>query len=50
VTKWIPGSNVAVAGFPTTTRKGKYDLFVYQRRADGQWTVERSARKVFAND
>ncbi len=37
-------------GFPTTERKGKYDLYIFTRGADGQWTFAREQRKVFANE
>jgi hypothetical protein len=40
----------SLAGFPTTTRKGEYDLYFFKRAADGQWSCERSSRKVFANE
>jgi hypothetical protein len=42
--------NASVAGFRTTTRKGKYDLYVFRRGTDGRWTSEHFARKVYAND
>jgi len=39
-----------VAAFPTTARKGKYLLYAFHRDPNGGWTVERTNRKVFAND
>jgi hypothetical protein len=43
-------NRASVAGFPTTNRKGKYDLFVFKRASDGKWSFERFSQKVFAND
>ncbi|HET7536183.1 MAG TPA: hypothetical protein VFJ90_07000, partial [Candidatus Didemnitutus sp.] len=43
-------NTATVAGFPKTERKGKYDLYIFTRGADGQWAVKREQRKVFAND
>ena len=40
----------SVAGFPTLNRKGKYDLFVFERAPDGKWSCTRFPQKVFAND
>ena len=39
-----------LAGFPGLVRKGSYDLFVFNRGDDGRWKMERTPRKVFAND
>ena len=45
------GFNTAtLAGFPTTQRKGAYDLFVFNRPPDGKWSSQRYSAKVFAND
>ena len=38
------------SGFPSTERKGRYDLFLFQRGADGKWSCELKPAKVFAND
>lgn len=40
----------SVAGFRSVERKGRYDLFVFRRGADGKWQAEHIASKVFAND
>jgi hypothetical protein len=40
----------SIAGFPTTERKGRYDLYWFQRQPDGRWSFTRTERKVFAND
>lgn len=40
----------SLAGFPTLTRRGKYDIYAFKREADGHWSCERSSRKVFANE
>jgi hypothetical protein len=42
--------HASVAGFPTMTRKGRYDVFVFDRTADGAWKSTRSTRKMFATD
>ena len=42
--------SASMAAFPTLTRKGRYDLYLYQREPDGQWTFKRSEAKVFASD
>jgi hypothetical protein len=39
-----------VSGFPGLVRKGKYDLYVFKRKADGSWGSEHQDRKVFATD
>lgn len=40
----------SMAGFPTLERKGRYDLYWFERQADGHWSFARSEAKVFAND
>lgn len=40
----------SIAGFPTIEREGKYDLYWFQRAANGRWSFTRSERKAFAND
>jgi hypothetical protein len=39
-----------MSAFPTLQRKGRYDLYGFERNADGRWTFTRSDAKVFAND
>lgn len=40
----------SMAAFPTLERRGRYDLYWYQRQPDGHWSFTRSDAKVFAND
>jgi hypothetical protein len=40
----------SIAGFPSLERKGRYDLYRFERQADGRWSFTRSAAKVFATD
>jgi len=40
----------SMSAFPTLTRKGRYDLYGFERQPDGQWSFKRSDAKVFAND
>ena len=40
----------SLAAFPTLQRKGRYDLYLFQRGSDGTWSYTRSEQKVFAND
>ena len=40
----------SVASYPTLLRKGKYDLYLFERDAQGKWSSRHEARKVFAND
>jgi len=42
--------SASMSAFPTLTRKGRYDLYWYQRGPDGTWSHTRSESKVFAND
>jgi hypothetical protein len=45
------GFNTAsLAGFPTTQRKGAYDVYLFKRSPDGKWSYERFQAKVFVND
>ncbi len=45
------GIDVAsVAAFPAVQRKGKYFLYAFSRSAEGKWSSERKAEKVFIND
>ena len=39
-----------VSVFPTTKRKGAYDIYYFKRNADGKWTFERKPAKVHIND
>ncbi len=43
-------NSASIARFPTIERKGHYDFFLYTRAANGSWSYERSARKVFSTD
>jgi len=40
----------SLAAFPTLQRKGRYDLYLFQRGSDGAWSYTRSEPKVFASD
>jgi hypothetical protein len=42
--------SASIAGFPSVERKGRYDLYWFQRQSDGRWSFTRSERKVFATD
>ncbi|MGC3988659.1 MAG: hypothetical protein QM796_03025 [Chthoniobacteraceae bacterium] len=39
-----------LAGFPTLTRKGHYDFYLFEQQPGGAWTVSREDRKVFSTD
>ena len=39
-----------MAAFPKLEREGRYDLYRFDRQADGRWSATRSDAKVFAND
>jgi hypothetical protein len=39
-----------ISAFPSTRRKGPYDIYAFQRGADGKWTVDRHQAKVHIND
>lgn len=39
-----------VAAFPTIKRKGKYDLYLFDRTSEGKWAFTRKQMKVFVND
>jgi hypothetical protein len=39
-----------LAAFPILERKGHYDLYIFERAADGRWSFKRSDMKVFANE
>ena len=41
---------VSMAGFPTLERKGKYDMYLFERKPDGRWSSMRSEAKVFSSD
>ena len=43
-------TTATLAGFPTTERKGHYDLFAFRRGPDGTWSCRRYPSKVFVND
>lgn len=40
----------SLAAFPTLERKGRYDLYRFQRQPDGHWSFTRTEAKVFATD
>ncbi len=40
----------SLAAFPTLERRGRYDLYRFERAADGRWSFERTEAKVFATD
>jgi hypothetical protein len=40
----------SIAGFPTLERKGRYDIYRFERQRDGKWSFTRAEAKVFAND
>ena len=40
----------SLAAFPTLERKGRYDLYWFERQSDGRWTFTHSEPKVFAKD
>ena len=42
--------SASMSAFPTLQRKGRYDLYGFERHADGHWSFTRSDAKVFAND
>ena len=42
--------SASMSAFPTLERKGRYDLYGFERHADGRWSFTRSDAKVFAND
>ena len=42
--------SASIAGFPSVERKGRYDLYWFQRQAGGRWSFTRSERKVIATD
>jgi len=39
-----------LSAFPSATRKGQYDVFVFERTQDGTWSFQRSTAKVHVND
>lgn len=39
-----------IHGFPSTKRKGAYDIYYFKRNSDGKWTFDREPAKVFIND
>lgn len=40
----------SMSAFPTLRRKGRYDLYQFEREPDGRWSSKRSEAKVFADD
>jgi hypothetical protein len=43
-------AKATVSAFPTTERKGKYDIYAFSRASDGRWSFNRTQAKVFANN
>lgn len=43
-------SSAQMLAFPTLERRGRYDLYLFERQADGHWSSKRTERKVFATD
>ena len=43
-------AKATVSAFPTTERKGKYDIYAFSRANDGKWLFNRTQAKVFVND
>jgi len=41
-------TNAEVLGFKQLERTGDYDIFLFNRAADGKWSCERKAASVFA--
>ena len=41
--------HAVVSAFPAPFRRGRYNLFVFKRAADGTWSAERQTLNVFAN-
>lgn len=39
-----------VSVFPSTKRKGIYDIYLFKRNSDGKWTFNRHSAKVHIND
>ncbi len=39
-----------ISGFPSVERKGRYEIFIFTRGSEGQWSFTRQPAKVFAND
>ena len=40
-------STASVSAFTSAERTGKYNLFAFSRQADGRWSVNRTAAKVY---
>lgn len=39
-----------IHAFPSTERKGAYDIYLFKRNPDGKWTFDHQEAKVFIND
>jgi len=39
-----------LSGFPAVERKGRYQIYVFTREADGHWSVTHQSAKVFVTD
>ena len=42
--------NATLSAFPSTARKGRYDIFVFKQAPNGSWSFQRSTAKVHIND
>jgi hypothetical protein len=42
--------HASVHAFPTTQRKGRYDIYAFKRDPAGSWSFDRHPAKVYAND
>ena len=42
--------SATLSAFPTTARKGQYDIFVFKQASNGSWSFQRSPAKVHIND
>ena len=43
-------TTASLSGYPSTRRKGAYNVFVFKRSSAGKWSCTRYPAKVFAND
>ena len=39
-----------LSAYPTTARKGLYDIYTFIQTSDGKWNVDRKTMKVHVND
>jgi hypothetical protein len=43
-------NHATINAFPSTQRKGRYQIYVFKRDPTGKWTFDRQPAKVFIND